>query len=138
MTFNDVHRLIKKGDIAGMRHALDGGLDVNLLNRFSWLLLMLAAGEGNVGLGRLLVSRGARIEQTNDAGETALSLAAQQGHPRFVQLLLRAGLATPKDRCCVPLAESPELVSSGKNPINPHSRAAHGGARARPSPHHVA
>ena len=94
MTFDDAHRLIKKGDIAGIRRAIDGGLDVNLLNRFSWSLLMLAASEGNVGLGRLLISRGASIEQTNDAGETALSLAAQQGHSRFVQLLLRAGAST--------------------------------------------
>jgi hypothetical protein len=57
MTFDDAHRLIKKGDIAGMRRALDGGLDVNLR-------------------------------------ETALSLAAQQGHSRFVEFLLRAGAST--------------------------------------------
>ena len=52
---------------------------------------MLAALEGNTSIGELLISRGASLEATNDFGETALSLAAHNGHMRFVQLLLANG-----------------------------------------------
>ena len=52
---------------------------------------MLAALEGDTSIGEHLISRGASLEATNDVGETALSLAAHNGHTRFVQLLLANG-----------------------------------------------
>jgi uncharacterized protein len=94
MTFDEAHRRIKKGDIAALRRGLDAGLTVNLSNRFSWTLLMLAAAVGNVSIGSLLISMGADIERVNDFGETALSLAAHQGHSNFVELLLSSGAST--------------------------------------------
>jgi hypothetical protein len=95
MTFNEAGRLIKKGDLVSLRRALDEGLSPNLSNRFSWTLLMLTAMKGgNTSVGALLISKGADLDKMNDFGETALSLAAQTGHPRFVQLLLSAGAST--------------------------------------------
>jgi ankyrin repeat protein len=94
MTFDEAHRRIKRGDIVVLTHALDDGLDPNLANRFSWTLLMLAAMQGAVGIGECLVSRGAKINATNDFGDTALSLAAHAGHERFVRWLLANGAAT--------------------------------------------
>jgi ankyrin repeat protein len=91
VTFDEAHRLIKKGDIIAIRQALDGGLDPNLSNRFSWTLLMLAGLEGNLKIGELLISRGAAIDEVNDFGETALSITAQQLHAPFVQFLLSKG-----------------------------------------------
>jgi Ankyrin repeats (3 copies) len=76
MTFDQAHRLIKNGDLVSLRHELDAGTSANLVNQFSWTLLMLAAFEGNTTIGKLLISRGATIDKTNDFGETALSLAA--------------------------------------------------------------
>jgi ankyrin repeat protein len=88
VTFDDIHRLIKKGDLVSLRHALDGGLNPDLSNRFSWTLLMLAAIEGNPRVGELLISRGATLDKTNDFGETALSLAAHGGQISFMRMLL--------------------------------------------------
>jgi ankyrin repeat protein len=91
MTFNEVHKLIKKGDAVALRHALDEGVSPNLANQFSWTLLMLAAMEGDICIGELFVSRGAVLDTTNDFGETALSLAAHAGHLPFTRLLLSNG-----------------------------------------------
>src|SRR5262245_1685225 len=97
MTFDEVHRCIKRGDLIALRRALDSGLDPNLSNRFSWSLLMLSALEGNTAMGELLVSRGAKVDATNDFGETALSLAAHKGHAPFARWLLAIG-ASPSCR----------------------------------------
>ena len=52
---------------------------------------MLAALEGNIAMGELLISKGATIDKTNDFGETALSLAAHGGHTQFIRVLLAHG-----------------------------------------------
>ena len=90
-TFDALHRLIKHGDIVSLRCELDAGTSPKLSNRFSWTLLMLAALEGNLKIGELLISRGADINATNKFGETALSLAAHRAHMRFIKLLLAHG-----------------------------------------------
>jgi ankyrin repeat protein len=91
MTFDETHKLIKKGDLVSLRLALDGGMSPDLSNQFSWTLLMLATLEGNTTVGELLISRGASVNKANDFGETALSLAACKGHSQFVKILLSHG-----------------------------------------------
>jgi hypothetical protein len=91
MTFDEATKLIKQGDIAGLRHELESGLSANLRNKNSWTLLMIAALEGNTAIGELLIQSGADVDQRNKFRETALSLAAHTGHPSFVQLLLNRG-----------------------------------------------
>jgi ankyrin repeat protein len=46
MTFDEVHKLIKKGDLLSLRQALGDGVDPNQPNRFGWTLLMIAARKG--------------------------------------------------------------------------------------------
>ena len=94
MTYDEAHRLIKKGDLVSLRHELDGGMSPDLSNQFSWTLLMLAALEGKVAIGELLISKGAAIDKTNDFGETALSLAAHGGHTQFIKVLLAHGASS--------------------------------------------
>jgi ankyrin repeat protein len=91
MTFDALRKIIKKSDIASLRRELDSGVSPNLSNQFSWTLIMLAAIEGNLSMGELLISRGADVNAINDLGETPLSLAAQGGHARFVRALLDSG-----------------------------------------------
>lgn len=91
MTFNEMHKLIKKGDLMAVRAALDSGVDANLSNKFSWTLLMLAALKGSTPIAELLISRGTEIDKTNAFGETALSLAACGGHVPFMEILLARG-----------------------------------------------
>lgn len=98
MTFNDCHRLIKKGDTVALRRAIDTGeVDPNFHNRFRWSLLMLAALEGDNSITELLLERGAAVNALNQFGETALSLAAHKGHLPCLRMLLRWG-ASPDVR----------------------------------------
>ena len=48
---------------------------------------MLAAVEGNVEIGRLLIEKGADLAAMNLKGETALTIATQKGHAEFAGLL---------------------------------------------------
>ena len=91
MSFDEVSKLIKKGDIIGLRKELRGGLSPNLANQYSWTLLMIAALEGNTSIGSRLIESGAELDRRNKFHETALSLAAHSGNPSFVGLLLTSG-----------------------------------------------
>jgi hypothetical protein len=72
MTFDEASKLIKQGDIVGLRHELESGLSANLGNKNSWMLLMIAALEGNTAIGALLIQNGADLDQRNKFRETAL------------------------------------------------------------------
>ena len=90
ISYRAAQTLIKRGDEPALRAALEAGLDPNLTNPNSWSLLMLAAVEGNVPIGRLLLEKGANITTTNNKNETALSIATNRGYALFVELLSAA------------------------------------------------
>ena len=90
--FHSAHRLIKRGDIIGMRHALDAGLDPNLTNRFGWTLLMLAALHGRSDFAQLLMSCGADTTRKNKFGDSASSLASHKGFRHLVSALEHAAV----------------------------------------------
>jgi ankyrin repeat protein len=89
--FDEVHRLIKMGDIIALRKFVASGVDVNSRNRFGWTPLMLAAGEGQTPIVRYLLSAGADIRAINQYGASPLAYAALEGECRTVQALLDAG-----------------------------------------------
>ncbi len=91
ISYRAAQTLIKRGDEAALLAALDNGLDPTLANGNGWSLLMLAAVEDHVSLGRLLIEKGADVNRRNRHDETALSLAAQKAHVPFLQLLLEHG-----------------------------------------------
>ena len=94
MDFEAIHRLIKRGDSIAIRRELDDGRDPNLVNKYFWTLLMLAALVGNTKIGELLISCGADVSKINTHGDSALSLAAGKGHLPFVKLLMDHGAKT--------------------------------------------
>jgi uncharacterized protein len=85
--FHLAHRLIKRGDLIGMRHALKGALDPNLTNRFGWTLLMLAALHGRSDFAQLLISCGADPTRKNQFGDSASSLASHKGFRHLASAL---------------------------------------------------
>ncbi len=87
MTYRGAQNLIKRGDEPALRAALDAGLDPNLANQNGWTLLMLAAVEGDVPIGRLMIENGADIDARNNKQESASTLAAHRGFNLFVDLL---------------------------------------------------
>lgn len=102
MTFDEVSRVIKKGDIILLRKELEAGLSPNLANQYSWTLLMVAALEGNTSIGMLLIEAGSDMDSRNKFRETALSLAANSGHLSFIKLLLTNGASLD----CRPFGDS--------------------------------
>jgi ankyrin repeat protein len=91
ISYRGAQNLIKQGDEAGLRSALDGNLSSNLANQNGWTLLMLAAVEGHVALGHMLLERGAKTASTNNKGQTALAIATQKGHTAFAEMLQAHG-----------------------------------------------
>lgn len=87
ISYRAAQTLIKRGDEAGLRAALEAGLDPNLVNQNGWTLLMLAAVEGAAPLGHLLLEYGAQRDARNNKHETALALATNRGFSAFVDLL---------------------------------------------------
>jgi ankyrin repeat protein len=94
ISYRAAQTIIKRGDEAALRTALDQRLDPNLTNSNGWSLLMLAAVEGAVPIGRLLIERGATVDTKNGKDETALSIAAGRGHDLFVALLNERAAST--------------------------------------------
>jgi ankyrin repeat protein len=91
MTYRGAQNLIKQNDAEGLRAALNGSLSSNLANPNGWTLLMLAAVEGHVVLGQMLLERGAKTAATNNKGQTALAIATQKGHTAFAEMLQAHG-----------------------------------------------
>ncbi|HZL26366.1 MAG TPA: ankyrin repeat domain-containing protein [Acidobacteriaceae bacterium] len=94
ISYRAAQTIIKRGDEAALRTALDQHLDPNLANSNGWTLLMLAAVEGAVPLGRLLIERGAAVDAKNGKGESALSIATNRGYDLFVALLNEQAAST--------------------------------------------
>jgi len=90
-TFEQLHRLIKKGNLIAVRELIASGVDADIRNRFGWTPLMLAASEGHAPMVSLLLSAGADVQATNDFGASALAYAALRGECRTIQVLLDAG-----------------------------------------------
>lgn len=86
-SYRAAQKLIKRDDEPALLAALDAGLDPNLANENGWSLFMLAAVEGSVPLGRLLLARGAEPAIRNVKGETASSIASARQHAAFLALL---------------------------------------------------
>ena|ERR1700712_3576253 len=87
ISYRAAQTLIRRGDEEGLTKALDEGLDPNLTNENGWSLLMLAAVEGAVPLGKILLGKGASNEPKNSKNETALDIACNRGFGLFVELL---------------------------------------------------
>jgi hypothetical protein len=90
-----VFRAAREGDVDIVAGMLDE--DPGLLSsvwRGDWrsdTLLTTAALCGHVELVRLLLERGAEVNQANDYGDTALEYAVERGHEEIVPILLTSG-----------------------------------------------
>lgn len=80
------------GDAIGVRRALAAGADANAILGGSETVLMRAVpAERGDEMVRILLARGARVDQTDDTGRTALHHAACAGRLEVARALLERG-----------------------------------------------
>jgi len=111
--FDHLYKRIKHAHIEAVRRDLDAGVSAALANADGWTLLMLAAREGNLPIGELLISRGADLN-AQTRGVTALSEALSGGHIPFMKLLLDHGAAPDLQSHETIAAWLPKYVGSQK------------------------
>jgi ankyrin repeat protein len=105
----DLKQAVLINDTAGIFLALESGANIetfhgptgymrkiaratqNHSSTIAWTALMGASGLGHQNAVRLLLKRGANINQANQHGHTALRSAAEAGHTDTVRLLLKHG-----------------------------------------------
>src|SRR3989338_374890 len=82
----------EKGDLAAMSAALDNGADINVKGGY-WQdsALIKAAKAGHIEMVKVLVSKGASLNNQDKNGITALMRATVEGHTQIVQILIEAG-----------------------------------------------
>src|SRR6185295_18904212 len=102
---------IRPRDFIETKAALDGGMDVDPIGK-EYSLLMFAAGDGDVALTQLLLSRGAKTEHRDHNEDRALLWAAQYGRADTAKLLLEAG--SPPDSAEDPYGATP-LMKAVRN-----------------------
>jgi ankyrin repeat protein len=84
--------IANQGDVAGLRHLLDSGFDVNTpLDADGNTLLLAATYWGRADATIFLLSRGANVNCVHSTGYTPLLNVIAFGHPDMVPLLLAAG-----------------------------------------------
>ena len=87
ISYRAAQNLIKRGDEAALRAALEDGLDPNLSNENGWTLLMLAAVEGSSPIGKLLLEHNADPNRQNAKSQNARIIATNRGFTQFADLL---------------------------------------------------
>ncbi|MBX3395381.1 MAG: ankyrin repeat domain-containing protein [Phycisphaerae bacterium] len=89
-----------------MKIERDDGTFAFRTSRGQWTALHMAAFANRLEMAKVLLARGARVGVGNDYGETALFLAAREGHIGMIRLLVSHGAdinATPKSGGYSPL-----------------------------------
>lgn len=93
---SSIVEMVKIGDIAAVTAALDEGAAVDQTEG-GITALYVASESGNVELAKLLIDRGADVNQTVKLQQTPLYAAVKKGHAAMVELLLSSG-ADPNKR----------------------------------------
>jgi hypothetical protein len=91
-TPDDLLDAVRRGDLAGVRAALDGGVAVDVPFRYERTALSFAADRGHLEIARLLLDRGADPNKKDTFyGATPIDLAGDKPHVAMVRLLLERG-----------------------------------------------
>ena len=80
---------VKRGDAVEVGSWLKRGMDPNTLDPTGMPVLHLAARDGSLEAVKVILGAGANIDRRNAAGESALMLAAIQGHKEVVNFLIQ-------------------------------------------------
>ena len=83
---------VNAGDVAAIQEALRRGVDVNTVDSVGLTPIMRAAATGNPEVVRLLIARGANINEMNPVHQmTPLGFAVHNGHDEVADILRKGG-----------------------------------------------
>jgi len=87
----------RRGDLSGVKKALDSGVDVNAKTDYGVTALTYAAEKGYTDIAKLLIDRGADVDVQDTFFSTrAINWAARNNHTDVVKLLLTHGATLPQ------------------------------------------
>jgi len=89
--FDQFQKLIKHGNLLGVKQLVESGADVNIRKFSGWTPLMLAAWKGRTPIVKYLLSVGGDVTAVTAGGDSALGLAALEGECNVIRVLLEAG-----------------------------------------------
>lgn len=82
----------RKGDVAAVKAFLDKGTDVNTKTRYGATALSYACDKGHIELAKLLIERGANVDQADTFyNETPLGWAIYRNNVEIIKLMLDKG-----------------------------------------------
>jgi len=90
-SYDDMLDAVKQDDLPTVEALLARGMDVDTTDANANTLLMIATQEHRIGMARRLLQANAKVGARNRYGETALMLAAADGNPEMVKLMLDHG-----------------------------------------------
>lgn len=79
---------LKKLDLEGIRTAVENGADLSVKNEMGWGAIVLAVNADLRGIVKYFIEKGAKPEETFNAGWTLLMFAAHYGKTNTAELLL--------------------------------------------------
>lgn len=104
---DQLYEAVRKGDVAGVRAALDRGADVNARFRYGTTALFKAAERGNAEITQILLDRGADVNVKDTFyGATAMTWAIDGKHVQVVRLLLEKNTEEIEDVLLTGVRES--------------------------------
>lgn len=87
---NDLVAAASRGDLAGVRKVVDGGVNVNARDKTGFTGLMAASKAGHVEIVKFLVEKGAYAGSKAPGGKTAVSLAEESGNAEIAEFLKKS------------------------------------------------
>lgn len=97
-TLEDFLRAAESNDVSTLSELLRRGMPPDATDEQGYSVLMYAARAGSLEATRLLLDHEANVDMRNFVGETALMLAAINGHLATVDALLERGAAVREKR----------------------------------------
>jgi serine/threonine-protein phosphatase 6 regulatory ankyrin repeat subunit B len=91
VTYRDMFDFVIEGNISAIRHALDGGFNVNEPDEYGFLLIHRACANHKPEIVSLLIQRGSKLDETATDKWTPLHLASISGAAGCPTILIKAG-----------------------------------------------
>ena len=88
-----LHRACAEGNLAAIEKALDEGADVNYKDKDNYhnTPLIITSFKPNIELSKMLIRRGALVNNKNSWGFSPLHIASQEGNIELAELLIENG-----------------------------------------------